>query len=62
MMRNKVIQLESEAQVINWYLRVLEKGKDTRRILREYNTEIRELETKLKDNTHKLEEYEQNLK
>ena len=56
MLRNKVSQLESEAQVINWYLRVLEKGKDTRRILREYNTEIRELETKLKDNLHKLEE------
>ena len=56
MMRNKVNQLESEAQAINWYIRVLERGKDTRRILREYNLEIRELETRLQDNLHKQEE------
>ena len=49
MMRNKINQLESEAQAINWYIRVLERGKDTRRILKEYNTELNGLETKLRD-------------
>ena len=53
MMRNKINQLESEAQAINWYIRVLERGKDTRRILKEYNTELNALETKLRDSKQK---------
>lgn len=46
-MKDKVKQLETEAQTINWYISVMERGKDAQNILREYNTEIKDLESKL---------------
>ena len=46
-MKEKVKQLESDAQTINWYLSVMERGKNTHEIAKEYNTDIKILERKL---------------
>ena len=47
LMKDKVKQLETEAQTINWYISVMERGKDAHNVLREYKAEIRDLESKL---------------
>ena len=47
LMKDKVKQLETEAQTINWYISVMERGKDAHNVLREYKARIRDLESKL---------------
>lgn len=36
-LKKKVEQLESELEIVNWYLTILEKGIDTQKIVEEYD-------------------------
>ena len=36
-LKKKVDQLESELEIVNWYLTILEKGIDTQKIVEEYD-------------------------